>query len=155
MLCLTANHIDCCIVYLRFKKRCLCVSYSLLSLSVCFCSHPCTQANTQLHLGGPSHPPLQTSLPGVQAYTVRGLAYSPDGCLLAVAQSDAAVFVYRLGTTWGEPKAICNRFAAGTPVTCLVWPGSHAAGPVFGCADGQVGLQRVAFKNYGGQMQIR
>ena len=72
---------------------------------------------------------------------MRGLAYSPDGCLLAVAQSDAAVFLYRLGTTWGEPKAICNRFAAVAPATCLVWPASHAAGPVFGCADGQVGLE--------------
>ena len=70
---------------------------------------------------------------------MRGLAYSPDGCMLTVAQSDAAVFVYRLGITWGEPKAICNRFAAVTPVTCLVWPASHAAEPIFGCADGQVG----------------
>ena len=72
---------------------------------------------------------------------MRGLAYSPDSCLLAVAQSDAAVFVYRLGTTWGEPKAICNRFAAVALAMCLVWPASHAAGPVFGCADGQVGLE--------------
>ena len=70
---------------------------------------------------------------------MRGLAYSPDGCLLAVAQSDASVFVYRLGAAWGEPKTICNRFAALAPVTCLVWPTGHVTGPVFGCADGQVG----------------
>ncbi|KAK9818841.1 hypothetical protein WJX81_002834, partial [Elliptochloris bilobata] len=73
-----------------------------------------------------------------QAYTVRGLAYSPDGCLLAVAQSDASVFVYSLGAAWGDPKAICNHFAAGAAVTCLAWPAGSTAEPAFGCADGQV-----------------
>lgn len=85
---------------------------------------------------------------------MRGLAYSPDGCLLAVAQSDAAVFVYRLGATWGEPKAICNRFAAVTPATCLVWPASHAAGPMFGCADGQVGHRESHTGLRSGDLQI-
>lgn len=100
-----------------------------------------------MHAAGSWHVPHQTLKPYPtlnpstklhQAYTVRGLAYSPDSCLLAVAQSDAAVFVYRLGTAWGDPKAICNRFVAGAPATCLTWPSGRLCGPVFGSTDGQV-----------------
>lgn len=38
------------------------------------------------------------------------MAFSPDSMRLAIAQSDNIVFVYKLGTDWGERKSICNKF---------------------------------------------
>lgn len=75
-----------------------------------------------------------------------GLAFSPGtdngggSRMLAVAQTDGIVYVYRLS---GERKSICKKFpsplpdgqeevkegatgvAGGVPVTCIVWPSSH------------------------------
>ena len=83
-------------------------------------------------------------------YAVTALAYAPDGARLAVAQSDAIVFVYKLGACWGDKKSICNKFPAAAPVTSVAWlagappPADDGAVPpapgdlVFGCADGSV-----------------
>jgi intraflagellar transport protein 172 len=38
------------------------------------------------------------------------MAFSPQSDKLAVAQSDNMVFVYKLGSEWGEKKSICNKF---------------------------------------------
>jgi intraflagellar transport protein 172 len=38
------------------------------------------------------------------------MAFSPDSQKLAIAQSDNIVFVYKLGSDWGEKKSICNKF---------------------------------------------
>lgn len=48
--------------------------------------------------------------------------------MLAVAQTDDVVFVYRLGVTWGDKKTICNKFwqqnpQAYTNGTDKVWVG--------------------------------
>lgn len=77
---------------------------------------------------------------GPQAYSIRGLAFSPDSTKLAVAQSDNIVFVYRLGLEWGEKKSICNKFLQTTPITCLVWPPERLNEVVYGVADGKVSL---------------
>lgn len=68
------------------------------------------------------------------------MAFSPDSTKLAVAQSDAVVFVYKLGLEWGEKKSICNKFIQTEDVTCLTWPAGQPSGVVFGLADGKVRL---------------
>lgn len=47
---------------------------------------------------------------GPRNYTVRELCWSPDSTKLAVAQSDNIVFIYKLGSSWGDKKTICNKF---------------------------------------------
>lgn len=66
------------------------------------------------------------------------MAYSPDSTKLAIAQSDNIVFVYKLGTEWGERKSICNKFLQQSPITCLVWPLDRPNEVVFGLAEGRV-----------------
>ena len=73
-----------------------------------------------------------------RSYIVRALAFSPDSQKLAVAQSDSIVFVYRLGSEWGDKKAICNKFAQGASVTCMTWPHERHGELVIGLADGKV-----------------
>ncbi|KAI9219008.1 hypothetical protein BC828DRAFT_407082 [Blastocladiella britannica] len=73
-------------------------------------------------------------------YTITGLAFSPDSTKLAVAQSDGSVFVYRLGTDWGEKKSICNKFIQTTEITGLVWPKDQHGIVAFSLADGSVRL---------------
>jgi len=41
---------------------------------------------------------------------VRAIAFSPDSQKLAIAQSDNIVFIYKLGSEWGDKKSICNKF---------------------------------------------
>lgn len=71
---------------------------------------------------------------------IRGLVFSPDSTKLAVAQSDGLVAVFKLGTEWGEKKAIVNKFttAGGVPVTALCWSLQHPDMLLFGAADGKV-----------------
>ena len=47
------------------------------------------------------------------------MAFSPDGAKLAVAQSDNIIFVYKLGSGWGEKKSICNKFLQASPPTAV------------------------------------
>lgn len=73
-----------------------------------------------------------------KGYIIRGMAFSPDSTKLAIAQSDAILFIYRLGSEWGEKKSICNKFQQTAPVTALVWPAERHNEVVFGGADGKV-----------------
>ncbi|TPX67270.1 hypothetical protein SpCBS45565_g03981 [Spizellomyces sp. 'palustris'] len=73
-----------------------------------------------------------------KSYYICGLAFSPDSTKLAVAQSDNAVFVYRLGLEWGEKKSIVNKFIQAAEITCLTWPKDQPNALVFGLADGKV-----------------
>ena len=66
------------------------------------------------------------------------MAFSPDSTKLAIAQSDGAVFVYKLGLEWGEKKSICNKFIQTVDITCLTWPKEQHNAIVFGLADGKV-----------------
>ncbi|KPI84420.1 hypothetical protein ABL78_6527 [Leptomonas seymouri] len=78
---------------------------------------------------------------GGRGYVVTGLAFSPDSTLLAVAQSDSIVFVYRLGTEWGEKKAIRHKLSQTSPVTCVAWPNTSSQGVElvsFATLDGSV-----------------
>ncbi|KPA78261.1 hypothetical protein ABB37_06412 [Leptomonas pyrrhocoris] len=78
---------------------------------------------------------------GGRGYVVTGLAFSPDSTLLAVAQSDSIVFVYRLGAEWGEKKAIRHKLSQTAPVTCVAWPNTSSQGieiVTFATLDGSV-----------------
>lgn len=72
------------------------------------------------------------------SYIVRAMAFSPDSTKLAIAQSDAMVFIYRLGLDWNDKKSICNKFGQTAAVTCMVWPRDRPNEVVFGLADGKV-----------------
>ncbi|KAF8062969.1 IFT172 [Scenedesmus sp. PABB004] len=80
---------------------------------------------------------------GGGAYLVTGMAFAPDSCKLAVAQSDSIVFVYRLGADWSEKKSICNKFAQAAPVTCVAWPDGRPSELVLGLANGGVRLAQL------------
>ncbi|THD25249.1 Intraflagellar transport protein [Fasciola hepatica] len=73
---------------------------------------------------------------GKRGFVIKGMAFSPDSTKLAVAQSDHILFVYKLGETWDEKKAICNKFPQQSPVTCLLWPPGQPI--ICGLADGKV-----------------
>ena len=75
-----------------------------------------------------------------QAYIVRCMAFSPDSTKLALAQSDDIVFIYRLGSEWGEKKSICNKFQQTASVTSMVWPRGRENEVIFALADGKVGV---------------
>ncbi|KAG5505749.1 hypothetical protein JKF63_05085 [Porcisia hertigi] len=78
---------------------------------------------------------------GGRGYIVTGMAFSPDSSLLAIAQSDSIVFVYRLGLEWGEKKAIRNKLSQSSPVTCVAWPNTSSQGVeliAFATLDGSV-----------------
>ena len=80
---------------------------------------------------------------GPKNYIVRAMHFSPDSTKLAVAQSDQIVFIYNLGTNWGEKKSICNKFHQTSPVTCLTWPQTHPNEVVFGLAEGKVKIGQL------------
>jgi len=66
------------------------------------------------------------------------MAFSPQSDKLAIAQSDNMVFVYKIGSEWGEKKSICNKFQHSSPVTCLAWPAKRPNELVYGLAEGKV-----------------
>ncbi|KAJ1554535.1 hypothetical protein HK405_004770, partial [Cladochytrium tenue] len=79
------------------------------------------------------------ALPGRPGgYAICALAFSPDATRLAVAQTDCAVFVYKLGVEWGEKKSICNKLIQAVEITCLTWPLEQNNALVFGLLDGKV-----------------
>lgn len=43
---------------------------------------------------------------GKKSYLVTAIAFSPDSTKLAVAQTDCIVYVYKLGSNWGEKKVV-------------------------------------------------
>lgn len=68
-------------------------------------------------------------------YIVKSLAFSPCGTMLACAQSDCIVYIYNLGSNWGDKKVICNKFPMTAPVNCLTWFRQH---PIAGLSDGRI-----------------
>ncbi|KAL5965213.1 hypothetical protein TSMEX_007033 [Taenia solium] len=73
-----------------------------------------------------------------KGYVVTGLSFSPDSTKLAIAQSDNMVFVYKLGESWEDKKAICNKFPQRNPVTCIIWSSEQQI--IMGLMDGKVRL---------------
>jgi intraflagellar transport protein 172 len=73
---------------------------------------------------------------GPKNYIVRQMAFSPQSDRLAIAQSDNTLFVYKLGTEWGEKKTICNKYSHDSSITCVVWPTMRDV--CYGLAEGSV-----------------
>jgi len=80
---------------------------------------------------------------GPKNYIVRKMIFSPDSSLLAIAQSDNIVFVYKIGLNWGAKKAIVNKFRQQSSVTCMTWPANHPNEIVFGLEDGKVRIGQI------------
>lgn len=66
------------------------------------------------------------------------MAFSPQSDKLAIAQSDNIVFIYKLGSDWGDKKSICNKFQHTSSITCLTWPSKRSNEIVYGLAEGKV-----------------
>jgi len=80
---------------------------------------------------------------GPKNYIIKQMAFSPQSDKLAIAQSDNMVFVYKLGTEWGEKKSICNKFQHSSSITCLTWPSKRANELVYGLAEGKVKIGQM------------
>jgi intraflagellar transport protein 172 len=71
------------------------------------------------------------------------MAFSPQSDKLAIAQSDNMVFVYKIGSEWGEKKSICNKFQHSSPITCLAWPLKRPNELIYGLAEGKVKIGQM------------
>lgn len=75
---------------------------------------------------------------GPKNYIVRQMVFSQQSDRLAIAQSDNMVFIYKIGTEWGDKKSICNKFHHSSPITSIVWPKQRLNEVVYGLAEGKV-----------------
>ena len=73
-----------------------------------------------------------------KSYVVKEICFSPDSTKLAVSQSDCIIFIYNLGSNWGDKKVICNKFEQNFPVTAMIWPNKKSQEIFFGIADGKI-----------------
>lgn len=71
------------------------------------------------------------------------MVFSPQSDKLAIAQSDNMVFVYKIGSEWGDKKSICNKFQHSSSITCLAWPFKRANEIVYGLAEGKVKIGQM------------
>ena len=71
------------------------------------------------------------------------MVFSPQSDKLAIAQSDNMVFVYKIGSEWGDKKSICNKFQHSSSITCLAWPSKRANEIVYGLAEGKVKIGQM------------
>ena len=73
-------------------------------------------------------------------FTITGLAWAPDNCRFAVAQSDMLVAVYDVGPAGATDsrKKITSRFSHKSCVLCVSWPTSSSNDFVYGLANGAV-----------------
>lgn len=84
--------------------------------------------------------PTKSADKGQKSYVVRAMEFSPDSQKIAIAQSDNIVFIYKIGTEWGDKKSICNKFQTSSSVTALCWPRERPNELVIGLAEGKVRL---------------
>ena len=73
-------------------------------------------------------------------YEIRDIIFNPESTKLAIAQSDNFIFVYKLGSQWGERKSICNKFENSSSVTCMVWSRAKSNNIYYGISEGKVKL---------------
>lgn len=85
---------------------------------------------------------------GPKDYTIRSIQFGPntDHPKLAIAQSDAIVFVYKWKQTsiqdgkavWDGKKSICNKFPEQSAVASLIWAKKQPFQVVYGLFEGKV-----------------
>lgn len=73
---------------------------------------------------------------GKTSYLVNSISFSADGSMLAIAQTDNIVFVYKIGQDWAEKKSIVAKLIQNSAITCMTWLLDGQI--VFGLADGKV-----------------
>ena len=88
-----------------------------------------------------------TKAGGPKNYEIVEILFNPDSTKLAVAQSDNIIFVYKLGTNWGDKKSICNRLEQSAKPNCMIWSKVKAHEIYFGLADGKVKLGLLGKNN--------
>jgi intraflagellar transport protein 172 len=71
-----------------------------------------------------------------RSFNISSLCFSSDSTKLSVAQTDGGLFVYKLGTSFGEKKAICNKMIISSPIRCQVF----LSNLFFGSDDGKIRL---------------
>ena len=85
---------------------------------------------------------------GPKDYTIRSIQFGPntEHPKLAIAQSDAIVFVYKWKQTssqdgkaiWDDKKSICNKFPEQSAVASLIWAKKQSSQVVYGLFEGKV-----------------
>ena len=83
----------------------------------------------------------------MHAYVHAGLAFSPEGSEVAVAQSDGVVHVYK--TKEGGRRSICCRLPLGCTATCLTWAAERNSFLFIGLASGRVRIADVPANKLG------
>ena len=73
---------------------------------------------------------------GKNSYLVSSLAFSYDGSMISVGQTDNIVFVYKIGIDWGEKKSIVAKLVQTSAITTMIWLPDNQI--VFGLSDGKV-----------------
>ena len=76
----------------------------------------------------------------IKNYEIRDIIFNPESTKLAIAQSDNFIFIYKLGTQWGERKSICNKFENSSSVTCMVWSKAKTNNIYYGISEGKIKL---------------
>ena len=75
---------------------------------------------------------------GTKPYEIVQILFNPESTKLAIAQSDNIIFVYKLGSNWGDKKSICNKLEQNARPTCMIWSKTKTHEIFFGLADGKI-----------------
>ena len=81
---------------------------------------------------------FSTKASGSKVYEIVQIMFNPESTKLAIAQSDNIIFVYKLGSNWGDKKSICNKLEQSARPTCMIWSKVKTHEIYFGLADGKI-----------------
>ena len=81
---------------------------------------------------------FSTKASGTKPYEIVQILFNPESTKLAIAQSDNIIFVYKLGSNWGDKKSICNKLEQNARPTCMIWSKTKTHEIFFGLADGKI-----------------
>ena len=81
---------------------------------------------------------FSTKASGTKPYEIVQILFNPESTKLAIAQSDNIIFVYKLGSNWGDKKSICNKLEQSARPTCMIWSKTKTHEIFFGLADGKI-----------------
>jgi len=81
---------------------------------------------------------FSTKAAGTKVYEIVQILFNPESTKLAIAQSDNIIFVYKLGSNWGDKKSICNKLEQSAKPTCMIWSKTKTHEIFFGLTDGKI-----------------
>ncbi|KAJ6223282.1 hypothetical protein RDWZM_001827 [Blomia tropicalis] len=134
------------------RIECIAISSEATKLAACFstsnhialfdlitnqeCDKFALKSNVTSKSAPTNHGSSVDGIIGKKSFQVRGICFSPgDGDRLAVGQTDCVIYVYRIGSNWGEKKTIVNKFNLASPVSGLYW---LPQGLLYSSFDGRV-----------------